>query len=80
MWAGQIKALVSMIDTNKGNNTYADGEIEENEYAVWYKLFIVPWELCDTDKDNFLTALEIRPCLNTPALAPISTIADSDIP
>lgn len=69
-----------MIDLDKGNLYKVDGEIDEEEYASWYEIFIVPWLLCDADKDNYLLPAEIKTCLESPELAPISLIPEADIP
>ena len=57
-----------MMDVNKGKQNKKDGEIDDEEYAIWHKVFIVPWLTCDADADNFLLPAELKTCLETPEL------------
>ena len=69
-----------MMDLDKGYFINKDGEIDEEEYDSWYKIFVIPWLVCDADKDNFLLPAEIKPCLETPELKILSTINEADYP
>jgi len=41
------------------------GSVTDDEYADFHTLFIVPFEACDTGKDNLLDAAELLVCFTT---------------
>jgi len=36
LWQGQAKALVNMMDSDEGLTCKIDGEIADEEYAMWH--------------------------------------------
>jgi len=43
----------------------ASGSVSDEEYQTFYTLFIAPFILCDTSKNNLLTAAELLVCFTT---------------
>jgi hypothetical protein len=41
------------------------GSISDDEYGVFYSMFITPFVSCDTTKDNVLDAAELLVCFTT---------------
>jgi len=42
-----------------------DGSVTDDEYADFHTLFILPFEGCDTGKDNLLDGAELLACFTT---------------